>query len=87
MVREGVRIENKYVDSADNFCIQSQRSNLHLDKGNGIVILDKLDYISKDELLLSDTSKFKKLNRNELELCIKREGQLVRFLRDIIVNN
>ena len=40
-------------------------------KGNGIVILDKPDYISKVELLLSDASKSKKLDGDVLELCIK----------------
>ena len=57
------------------------------DKGNGIVILDKPDYISKVELLLSDVSKFKKLDVDVLDLCIKREGQLIRFLRDTLVKN
>ena len=57
------------------------------DKGNGIVILDKLDYINKVELLLSDTCKFKKLNEDILDLCCKREGQLIRFLRDTLLKN
>ena len=51
---------------------------LRPDKGNGIVILNKSDYISKVELLLSDSCKFKKLDADVLDLCIEREGQLIR---------
>ena len=43
----------------------SRNKNLVLlrpDKCNGIVILDKPDYISNVELLLSDVSKFKRLD-------------------------
>ena len=57
------------------------------DKGNGIFILDKIDYINNVELLLSDVSKFKKLDVDVLDLCIKREGQPMRFLWDTLVRN
>ena len=43
------------------------------------------DYIDKVELLLSDTEKFKLLDHDVLDLCIKREGQLIRFLRDTLL--
>ena len=55
------------------------------DKGNGVVILNKADYIDKVELLLSDTEKFKLLDYDVLDLCIKCEGQLIRFLRDTLL--
>jgi len=55
------------------------------DKGNGFVILNKADYIDKVELLLSDTEKFKLLDYDVLDLCIKCEGQLIRFLRDTLL--
>ena len=58
------------------------------DKGNGIVILNKIDYINKVEPRLSDSCKFKKLDVDLLDLCIKREGQLTRrFLRDTLLKN
>ena len=38
-------------------------------------------------MLLSGASKFKKLDADVLELCSKREGQLIRFLRDTLVKN
>ena len=50
---------------------------------NGVVILTKVDHINKVESLLSDASKFKKLDCGSmLDLCAKRENKLIRFLRD-----
>ena len=34
------------------------------DKGNGVVIINKLDYLNKMKQLISDETKFKKLARN-----------------------
>ena len=42
---------------------------LRPDKGNGVVILNRVDYINKVESLLSDTSKFKKLDTDLLDLA------------------
>ena len=56
-------------------------------KGNGIAILDKIEYINKVELLLSDMSKFKKLDDDLLDHCIKRKGQPIRFLKHTPVKN
>ena len=47
-----------------------------------MVILNRVDYINKVESLLSDASKFKKLDTDLLDLCLKRENKLIRFLRD-----
>ena len=58
---------------------------LRPDKGNGIVILNKIDYINKVETLLLDVSKFRKLDTDVLDLCLKREGKLIRFLRDTLL--
>lgn len=52
------------------------------DKGNGIVILNRSDYINKVLSIIQDISKFKHLNTDILELCLKRENKLIRFLRD-----
>ena len=43
----------------------------------GILILNKLDYNNKFELLPSDFCKFKKLDVDVLYLCVKRECQLI----------
>ena len=48
-----------------------------LDKGNGIVILDRNIYSNVLEEIISDTSKFKKLNEDP---TLKREASLQRFL-------
>ena len=50
------------------------------DKGNGVVILNKADYIDKVELLLSDTEKFKLLAYDVLDLCINVKVNLFAFL-------
>ena len=55
---------------------------LRPDKGNGVVVLNRIDYINKVESLLSDASKFKKIDIEILDLCLKRENKLIRFLSD-----
>ena len=51
---------------------------LRPDKGNGVVLLDRTDYLEKVEKLLSDTLKFIKLDTDILDLCLKRENRLVK---------
>ena len=48
------------------------------DKGNGVVILDRKLYNNTIEEIISDTSKFEKLNGDP---TLKREASLQRFLR------
>lgn len=50
------------------------------DKGNGVVIIDRLIYVTKMLELLNDPSKFQKL---EVDPTLRREGQLQRFLRNL----
>ena len=50
------------------------------DKGNGIVIVSKLDYLNKMKLLLSDSTKFKLLSHNPTEA---REDSLSSYLRKL----
>ena len=52
----------------------------HPDKGNGIVILNKSDYIKSMTELISDKKKFKKLTNDS---TIKREQALQRALRKL----
>ena len=66
----------------------SQNENivvLRPDKGNGVVILNRSDYIEKVETPLLDVSKFRKLDVNVLDLCLKQEGKLIRYLRDTLL--
>ena len=58
---------------------------LRPDKGNGVVIFDRVDYNNKVESFLSDASHFKKLDTEILDLCLKRENKLMRFLRDALL--
>ena len=53
------------------------------DKGNGVVILDKGDYTGKVETILSDTSKFRKLNCDLFKLTIRKEDRLKNLLKKL----
>ena len=48
---------------------------LRPDKANGVVILNRADYVSKIESLLEDATKFRPLDTDILDLCIKCEGK------------
>ena len=50
------------------------------DKGNGVVILDRKIYNNAIEKIVSDTSKFEKLNEGP---TLKREASVQRFLRKL----
>ena len=50
------------------------------DKGNGVVILDRKLYNNAIKEIISDTSKFEKLNEDP---TLKREASLQRFLRKL----
>ena len=50
------------------------------DKGNGVVIINKLDYLNKMKLLISDATKFKKLTQNPKK---SREDSLISYLRKL----
>ena len=54
------------------------------DKGNGVVILDRKLYNNAIEEIISDTSKFEKLNEDP---TLKREASLQRVLRKLKQNN
>ena len=53
------------------------------DKGRGIVILDKQDYITKVEELLSDFTKFKQILSDPAKFITKLEDKLNRTLRSL----
>ena len=55
-----------------------------LDKGNGVVILDRKLYNNAIEEMVSDTSKFEKLNEDP---TLKREASLQRVLRKLKQKN
>ena len=53
-------------------------------KGNGVVILDRKLYNNTIEEIISDTSKFGKLNEDP---TLKHEASLQRFLRKLKQKN
>ena len=54
------------------------------DKGNGIVLLDKTDYIDKINCILHDNSKFKIINEDWFKTIIKQEDKVNRFLTKLL---
>ncbi|KAL9954905.1 hypothetical protein ACROYT_G042491 [Oculina patagonica] len=54
------------------------------DKGNGVVIVNKLDYLNKMKQLISDGTKFKKLAQNPTK---SREDSLISYLRKLKKDN
>ena len=50
------------------------------DKGNGVVIVNRLDYLNKMKLLISDETKFKPLSQNPTK---SREDSLSTYLRKL----
>ena len=50
------------------------------DKGNGVVVMDRVIYNQQMYAFSSDKNKFKKLSEDPTKLC---EGQLQRYLREL----
>ena len=74
---------NKYIETHN--VLKRLRKNqditiLKPDKGNGVVILNKTDYIKGISDILNDSHKFKELT---IDPTINREGKLQRFLREL----
>ena len=70
-------------------CVQATRSlgcneNIHItkpDKGSGVVIMNKIDYISKMDFILQDNSKFENLGpSSEFDNTVKIEAHIQRRL-------
>ena len=54
------------------------------DKGNSVVLLNRNDYIKRLNEMLSDSSKFKKLNikpGKQINCLLQQEGRLTNFLK------
>ncbi|XP_063585791.1 uncharacterized protein LOC134763164 [Penaeus indicus] len=57
------------------------------DKGKGVVILDKKDYVNKVNVLLSDHTKFRKLDTEPFTKIIQLEDKLNRMLKHLKDND
>ena len=73
-------INKKYYDILENLKKDSNIVILKPDKGNGIVILDKIDYNEKMHSILNDTSKFKVFSEDWIKEVIKQEDKINRLL-------
>ena len=68
-----------FVFSSDEFKVLKNLKNdnsifiIKPDKGNGVVIINRDDYWSKMESILSDTNKSKPLNDDPIKTTFKRE--------------
>ena len=58
-----------------------------MEKNSKKKILNRTDYVSKIESLLQDATKFRPLDTDILDLCIKRKGKLIRYSRDTLLKN
>ena len=56
---------------------------LRPDKGYGIVLLDRKDYLAKMNELISDGSKFESVKEDLLKIIFKLEDKQNRFLLDL----
>ena len=58
------------------------------DKGRGVVILNRMDYVTKMNHILSDTTKFQKCsNKDSHKLAIQHEDKINRLLRKLKQQN
>ena len=55
------------------------------DKGNGCVIMNKQDYMTKMKVIIEDNSKFRRLGPvNKFDNTIKVENEMVKFLKYLV---
>ena len=57
---------------------------LRPDKGNGVVLLDRSDYVQKMNVILDDKTKFKKVSGSLKKLLIKGEDHVNRTLNELV---
>ena len=84
--RKDHRFENLTPNEYEAFLGLASNENLIIqkaDKGNTVVIVDKLSYVQKMEDLLSDTTKFSKVNFN-LKHKVNRELRHILSMEDAI---
>ena len=82
-------LANSYFYNYKTFTKRNLRKNKDIviakpKKGNGIVILDRKLYDNAIQEIISDTSKFEKINEDP---TLKREASLQRFLRKLKLKN
>ena len=54
------------------------------DKGNGVVILDKINYVSKMDDILQDSDKFVLINEDWFKVIFQHEDRFNRFLSGLL---
>ena len=54
------------------------------DKGNGVVIFDKINYVSKMDEILQDSDKFVLINEDWFKVIIQHEDRINRFLSGLV---
>ena len=59
---------------------------LRPDKGKGVVILDKSDYVDKMNNILNDDTKFFKVGDLTFPLIYKQEDKINRLLKNLLDN-
>jgi len=57
------------------------------DKGNGVILFNRSDSVSKVDTIFNNASKFVKLGSDPLKLCQRMESRLLHFLRDSLFSS
>ena len=83
---KGVGKNVKYCYKMHNLSKNKDLVTIRPDKGNGAVLPNRSEYVSKVETIVNDASKFVILDSAPLELCQERENRLIRFLRDSLLS-
>ena len=74
---------SKHIRVLKNLSKNKELLVLRPDKGNGIVLLDRNQYINKMNEIISDTNKFKPVRGDCLKAVFKLEDKLNRFLKTL----
>ena len=80
-----LNISKAELSALNNLCRNKDLIISRPDKRNGVVILNRQDYVCKVYSILEDASKFSPMDKDFLEICQKRENKLIRFIRDSLL--
>ena len=81
---EHSNLSSEELSALHNLCNNKNIVILRPDKGNGVVILNKTDYISKIMNILSDTSKFQPIVIDKTKVIRQNEDKLTNLLRNML---
>ena len=81
-----MQINKRYINTLNNLRKDQSIIICKQDKGNGIVLLDKNDYLTKINCIINDSNKFTKINSDWFKMILKQEDKFNRFLSQLKKN-